>query len=173
MPNIISSLLRIVVPLQYMKNSSAQIQIHGQQMLQTQSLSPLQVLIARLLQLTTVEMEERVRGEVIDNPALETGSDTGEELIMGDYRSEDDIPDYKLNGLPQSAEQQAYAYASTTSFYDFLLDQLHEQPLSEEQMAIGEYLIGSLDEDGLLHKPLLTIADELLYTTASMWRSTP
>ena len=161
-----------------MKNSSAQIQIHGQQMLQTQSLSPLQVLIARLLQLTTVEMEERVRGEVIDNPALETGSDTegtdmatdyddegghetGEELIIGDYRSEDDIPDYKLNGLPQSAEQQAYAYASTTSFYDFLLDQLHEQPLSEEQMAIGEYLIGSLDEDGLLHKPLLTIADEL------------
>ena len=161
-----------------MKNSSAQIQIHGQQMLQTQSLSPLQVLIARLLQLTTVEMEERVRGEVIDNPALETGSDvegsdlsanyddeggheTGEELIMGDYRTEDDIPDYKLNGLPQSAEQQAYSYASTTSFYDFLLDQLREQPLSEEQMAIGEYLIGSLDEDGLLHKPLLTVADEL------------
>ena len=160
-----------------MKNSSAQIQIHGQQMLQTQSLSPLQVLIARLLQLTTVEMEERVRGEVIDNPALETGSDiegsdlsadydeggheTGEELIMGDYRTEDDIPDYKLNGLPQSAEQQAYSYASTTSFYDYLLDQLHEQPLSEEQMAIGEYLIGSLDEDGLLHKSLITIADEL------------
>lgn len=178
MPNIISSLLRIVVPLQYMKNSAAQIQIHGQQMLQTQSLSPLQVLIARLLQLTTVEMEERVRGEVIDNPALETGSDTegtdmgadyddegghetGEELIMGDYCSEDDIPDYKLNGLPQSAEQQAYAYASTTSFYDYLLEQLHEQPLSDEQVEIGEYLIGSLDEDGLLHKPLLTVADEL------------
>lgn len=161
-----------------MKNSSAQIQIHGQQMLQTQSLSPLQVLIARLLQLTTVEMEERVRGEVIDNPALETGSDTegaelaadyddegghetGEELIMGDYRSEDDIPDYKLNGLPQSAEQQAYAYASTTSFYDYLMNQLHEQPLSDEQMEIGEYLIGSLDEDGLLHKSLVSVADEL------------
>ena len=160
-----------------MKNHSVQIQTQGQQMLQTQSLSPLQVLIARLLQLTTIEMEERVRGEVIDNPALETGSETdptelpeyddegghetGEELIMGDYRTEDDIPDYKLNGLPQSSEQQAYAYASTTSFYDYLLDQLHEQPLTEEQMAIGEYLIGSLDEDGLLHKPLSTVADEL------------
>ena len=54
-----------------MENKSAQIQIQGQQMLQTQGLSPLQVLVARLLQLTTVEMEERVRGEVIDNPALE------------------------------------------------------------------------------------------------------
>lgn len=147
----------------------------GQQMLQMQSLSPLQVLVARLLQLTTIEMEERVRGEVIDNPALESapqeeepdnyeeesGNETGEELIMGDYSSEDDIPDYKLNGLPQSAEQQAFSYASVKSFYDYLLEQLHEQPLNEEQTTIGEYLIGSLDEDGLLHKSLITLADEL------------
>lgn len=144
-------------------------------MLQTQSLSPLQILIARLLQLTTVEMEERVRGEVIDNPALESapqdeenvdyneesGHETNEDLIKGDYSSEDDIPDYKLNGLPQSAEQQAFSYASTQSFYDYLLEQLHEQPLTEEQTTIGEYLIGSLDEDGLLHKSLISIADEL------------
>ena len=54
-----------------MKGKATQIQIQGQQMLQTQGLSPLQVLMARLLGLTTVEMEERVRGEVIDNPALE------------------------------------------------------------------------------------------------------
>lgn len=158
-----------------MKGKSTQIQIQGQQMLQTQSLSPLQILIARLLQLTTVEMEERVRGEVIDNPALESapqdeenvgyneesGHETNEDLIKGDYSSEDDIPDYKLNGLPQSAEQQAFSYASTQSFYDYLLEQLHEQPLTEEQTTIGEYLIGSLDEDGLLHKSLISIADEL------------
>ena len=54
-----------------MKGNAAQIQTHSQQMLQTQALSPLQVLIARLLQLTTVEMEERVRGEIIENPALD------------------------------------------------------------------------------------------------------
>lgn len=160
-----------------MENKSVQIQIQGQQMLQTQGLSPLQVLVARLLQLTTVEMEERVRGEVIDNPALERapdvepidtvpdydegGQESGEELIAGDYSSEDDIPDYKLNGLAQSAEQQAFSYASVQSFYDYLMEQLREQPLSEEQTIIGEYLIGSLDEDGLLHKPLTTVADEL------------
>lgn len=160
-----------------MTGKSAQIQIQGQQMLQTQGLSPLQVLIARLLQLTTIEMEERVRGEVIDNPALEAGADSdvgvgdvaydeggresSEELIAGDYSSEDDIPDYKLNGLPQSVEQQAIAYADSQSFYDYLMAQLHEQPLSDEHMLIGEYLIGSLDEDGLLHKSLLTLCDEL------------
>ena len=54
-----------------MKGGNVQIQTQGQQMLQTQGLSPLQVMIARLLSLTTIEMEERVRGEVIDNPALE------------------------------------------------------------------------------------------------------
>lgn len=146
-------------------------------MLQTQGLSPLQVMIARLLQLTTVEMEERVRSEVIDNPALdaateaepleeensydEGGRETDEELILGDYSSEDDIPDYKLNGLPQSVEQQTISYASVQSFYDYLLSQLHEQPLTEEQTVIGEYIIGSLDEDGLLRKSSATISDEL------------
>lgn len=160
-----------------MKSKSSQIQIQGQQMLQTQTLSPLQVLVARLLQLTTVEMEERVRSEVIDNPALDSspqdetpnqendfdegGHESSEELIMGDYSNEDDIPDYKLNGIPQSTEQQAFSYASSQSFYDYLLSQLHEQPLTEEQTAIGEYIIGSIEEDGLLHKPLMTISDEL------------
>lgn len=147
-------------------------------MLQTQSLSPLQVMIARLLSLTTVEIEERVRGEVIDNPALEVAShdevadmtgdssddtynETSETLIAGDYSSEDDIPDYKLNAQHQTPEQQVFQYADTLSFYDYLIGQLHEQTLTEEQTTIGEYLIGSLDEDGLLHKSLLTIADEL------------
>lgn len=159
-----------------MKGSTAQIQIQGQQQTQIQRLSPLQILTARLLSLTTIEMEERVRGEVIDNPALETSTpdeitdsmdnednytDSNEDIIAGDYRNEDDIPDYKLNPLPQSPEQQAFQYADTQSFYDYLLEQLHEQSLTEEQTTIGEYLIGSLDEDGLLHKSLLTIADEL------------
>ena len=161
-----------------MKGSTAQIQIQGQHMQQLQGLSPLQVLTARLLSLTTIEMEERVRGEVIDNPALEASAhdevadisnednneeynDTSEALIAGDYQSEDDIPDYRLNGLPQTPEQQAFQYADTLSFYDYLLGQLHEQVLTEDQVTIGEYLIGSLDEDGLLHKSILTIADEL------------
>ena len=172
-----SSLVVAVLNIK-MRASSVQIQTQGQQMLQTQGLSPLQVLTARLLSLTTIEMEERVKGEVIDNPALdafthdevddtadenhdEEYTDTSETLITGDYSNEDDIPDYKLNGLPQTPEQQVFQYADTLSFYDFLLGQLHEQPLTEDQTAIGEYLIGSLEEDGLLHKSLLNIADEL------------
>ena len=161
-----------------MKGTATQIYTQEQLMLQKQKLTPLQVLTTRLLSLTTIEMEERVRGEVIDNPALETSmqddpadpmeengedsyTDTNEDLIAGDYRTEDDIPDYNLRTQPQSPEQQAFQYADTMSFYDYLLGQLHELSLTEEQETIGEYLIGSFDEDGLLHKSLLTIADEL------------
>ena len=77
-----------------MKGKNIQIQTQGQQMLQTQSLSPLQVLVARLLGLTTIEMEERVRGEVIDNPALEASSrDESTEMggeEEGDYSGTDE-----------------------------------------------------------------------------------
>lgn len=166
-----------------MKGRNVQIQTQGQQMQQIQGLSPLQVMVARLLGLTTIEMEDRVRGEVIDNPALEASAreelpevdddnndgdnsndaytETGESLIAGDYGSEDDIPDYKLNDLPQRPEQQVFQYADITSSHDLLLGQLREQTLTEEQTIIGEYLIGSLEEDGLLHKSTQTIADEL------------
>ena len=81
-----------------------------------QTLSPYQVLVVKLLELPTMEMEERVRAEILDNPALEEGKDpsaqdaaddfepdynggesyTNEDITLGDYRTEDDIPDYKL-----------------------------------------------------------------------------
>ena len=48
---------------------STQTQIQEQTLSQT--LSPQQLLAVQLLELTTVEMEERVKGEVMDNPALE------------------------------------------------------------------------------------------------------
>ena len=85
-----------------------------QQKLQ-QKLSPQQIQVIRLLELTAIELEERIKQELIDNPALDEGreehenSDTddfgneetdshesAEEISMGDYLTEDDIPDYKL-----------------------------------------------------------------------------
>ena len=95
-----------------MSQGSHQIQTQAQQMLQT--LSPYQVLVVKLLELPTMEMEERVRAEILDNPALEEGKDpiaqdaaddfepdynggesyTNEDITLGDYRTEDDIPDH-------------------------------------------------------------------------------
>ena len=94
-----------------------------------QTLSPQQVLAVKLLELPTVELEERVRAELLDNPALEEGASpaekdaadeefaaggqddegadmTAEDMELGDYRTEDDIPDYKLRE-PKSPAAQA------------------------------------------------------------------
>ena len=88
-----------------------------QQKLQ-QKLSPQQIQLIRLLELTEIEFEERVQQELVDNPALEEGreeipdsinefdanadedgnpGESAEELTLGDYRNEEDIPDYRLD----------------------------------------------------------------------------
>ena len=148
-------------------------QIQQQQQTQIQSLSPQQLLAVQLLEMTTVEIEERVRGEVMDNPALDAvepddaAPGPGEDVDVtetypadgeDDYSGNDDIP-VASGGYAPAMES---AYGDVVSFGDTLIEQLGALSLSPDEMAIGEYLIGTLDEDGLLRKPLSEIEDELL-----------
>ena len=152
-----------------------------QQMLQT--LSPYQVLMVKLLELPTVELEERIRAEVLDNPALEEGREPSlhddaedfdsafsggnvsdnEDFSLGDYRTEDDIPDYKLQEHNRSRGEtmEEIPFSDSVSFYEQLLDQLRMLHLAEDEEVMAEYLIGSLDDDGLLRKGMMTLVDEL------------
>ena len=153
------------------RNSFSQTQVQGQ--VQTQSLSPQQVLFARLLELTTVEVEDRVRGELMDNPALEAvepeyvtdapyEDNENSASSIEDYRSDDDVPPYNGWDYHDGGSAADIPVSDAQSFGETLLEQLGELSLSPQQRAIGEYLIGSLDDDGLLRKPLSEIADELL-----------
>lgn len=177
-----------------MAQSSRQIQTQAQQ--QVQTLSPQQILAVKLLELPTVELEERIHAELLDNPALEEGkeisgteddfdedyntkdedgspnTDMGEDISLGDYRTEDDIPDYKLQENNRSKDDKAedIPFSDMVSFYETLKEQLDMQHLTPEEKQLGEYLIGSLDDDGLLRKSTDTLADELaiyqgVYTT--------
>ncbi|WP_333616824.1 RNA polymerase factor sigma-54, partial [Bacteroides pyogenes] len=126
----------------------------------------------------------RVRAELLENPALEEGkddtvtdeyTDTAEAEAgldddgntdydsLSDYLTEDDIPDYKLQENNRSKGEQAeeIPFSDTTSFYETLKEQLSERNLTEQQRELAEYLIGSLDDDGLLRKSLDSISDEL------------
>lgn len=165
-----------------MAQGSRQIQTQAQQQIQT--LSPQQVLLVKLLELPAVELEDRVRAELLENPALEEGKeepaaddysataetdtladdagDTGYDSL-GDYLTEDDIPDYKLQENNRSKDERAeeIPFSDTTSFYETLKEQLGERNLDSRQRELAEYLIGSLDDDGLLRKPLGSISDEL------------
>lgn len=82
---------------------------------------------------------------------------------LSDYLTEDDIPDYKLQENNRSKGEQAeeIPFSDATSFYEILREQLGERDLTEHQRELAEYLIGSLDDDGLLRKSLESIGDEL------------
>ena len=173
-----------------MTQGSNQIQSQVQQQIQT--LSPQQILVVKLLELPTVELEQRIRAEVLDNPALEEGKEhtdsndddpdyemdndaysaTTEDLSLGDYRTEDDIPDYKLNENNYSKKEtpEEIPFSDAISFYEILKEQLSMQDFKPEEKEIAEYIIGSLDDDGLLRKDTITLVDELaiyngIYTT--------
>ena len=176
-----------------MAQNSRQVQTQAQQ--QVQTLSPQQILVVKLLELPTIELEERIHAELLDNPALEEGKEpsdepdvdaeayntnedgepdttSAEELSLGDYLTEDDIPDYKLQENNRSREEtpEEIPFSDNVSFYETLKEQLDMQELTSEEKQLGEYLIGSLDDDGLLRKGLDAIADELaiyqgIYTT--------
>ena len=74
---------------------------------------------------------------------------------------DDEMPDTFSNENYQNADYEEIVYGDTTSFYDKLKEQVGEVELSPEQEEVMNYLIGSLDDDGLLRKDLDTISDEL------------
>ena len=166
-----------------MTSKSNSNQHQEQEQLQMQSLSPQQIMVIKLLELPVVEFEERVKGEILDNPALDEGkesqentdaSDTyetdnedrynQEDLSLGDYLSEDDIPDYKLQEYNRfwGNAPEDIPFSDSVSFYEILKEQLDMQHLTEEEEEMANYLIGSLDDDGLLRKEWETLIDELM-----------
>ena len=140
-----------------------------QQKLQ-QKLSPQQIQLIRLLELPAIELEERIKHELEENPALEEGreiqddfeksddtdfSDEGSvsesetDLALGDYLSEEDIPDYKLQEIRGKAEQKEdIPFSVSQSLNEFLLQQIGLRELPETEMKIAEYIIGNIDDDG-------------------------
>ncbi|MDO4949338.1 MAG: RNA polymerase factor sigma-54 [Bacteroidales bacterium] len=82
---------------------------------------------------------------------------------LADYRTEDDIPDYKLRDVsftPASTNGEI-PIPDTLSFFDILKEQVGTQAFSPREVEIAEYVIGSLDHDGLLRKPVEALATEL------------
>ena len=155
-----------------MAQTSRQVQTQAQQ--QVQTLSPQQIQVVRLLELPAVELEDRVRAELLENPALEEGKeeisaddyadtpDADKESpedggdtdydSLSDYLTEDDIPDYKLQENNRSRDDRAeeIPFSDATSFYETLKELVGEQDLSANHRELAVYLIVSLDDVGLL-----------------------
>ena len=164
-------------------------QTERQELKQKQRLSSQQMLQVKLIGMSMAELEEKIKTELYDNPALETaapleegeGVDVGADSFGGDdeerTEQEERVDDFEkaleeigideeMSGAPQSTRNvdEDYVepvYGNIVSFYDSLKEQMSEENLSEQQQYALEYLIGSLDNNGYLRKNLDDISDEL------------
>ncbi len=154
-----------------------------QQLKQQQRLSPQQIQTIRMLELPALEIEERIKSELDENPALEEGKespdeqeldetsdstpedlDENEDLSIGDYISEDDIPAYKLAEMSNREERKDHVlFNNSQSIADYLSQQLQLNELSDKQKKTGEYIIGNIDDDGYLRRSLTAIADDIAF----------
>lgn len=75
-------------------------------------------------------------------------------------RDDDELPVYH-GGSAVAEDREEMVYGQTTSFYDQLKEQMVLLDMTDRQRGIMEYMIGSLDDDGLLRKRLDAISDEL------------
>ena len=154
----------------------------------SQKLSPQQIQLMKLIQLPTQAFEQRLKQELEENPALESGKEETdtlddmyeetydesedhenidtEEINIDDYLSDDEIPDYRTQANNYSAddEDKRVPYAAGTSFTQYLLNQLNTVYLDDEEWAIAEFLVGSVDESGYIRRPLTDIMDDLAFT---------
>lgn len=154
-----------------------------------QRLSPQQIQLMKLLQVPTANLDERIKEEIEENPALEL--DSGDEkdndhtdefadlndyendeteneydsIDVSDYLQDDDIADYKTREERHGEDNEGHEVPVRTesSLYDLLISQLGLLNLDEEKLKIANQIIGSIDEDGYLRRETNAIVDDLAF----------
>ena len=137
-----------------------------------QTLSPQQIQMIKLLELPTVQLEQRIKQEIEDNIVLEEEErnpeeeDQPQQISVEEYLREDDTPSYKsrINNYSKDDKQRPVYLTEGRSFREYLVEQLGYRSLSERDMRLAVYLIGSIDEDGYLRRDLDSIADDIAFT---------
>ena len=154
----------------------------------SQKLSPQQIQLMKLIQLPTQAFEQRIKQELEENPALESGKEksddfedtfdnssddyndndsiNAEDINVDEYLSDDEVPDYRMqaNNYSVDDEEKSIPYASGTSFTQHLINQLNTFRLDDEEQQIAEFLVGSVDESGYIRRSLTDIMDDLAFT---------
>ena len=148
----------------------------------SQKLSPQQIQLMKMIQLSTLELEQKIEAEIGENPALENGkeqleTDTTEiyneerekietdEIDIDQYLSDDEIPNYKLYTNNYSNDENVSSPVSDgTSFHQYLSQQIGNLILSDFEMQIAEFIIGSIDESGYLRRNNEELIDDLAFT---------
>ena len=148
-----------------------------------QRLSPQQIQLMKLLQVPTMELDQRIKQEIEENPALEEGIEFEEEEYEAqeeDYNEDENViefdlseymddesPDYKtqVNNYSKDDEERGIPLSGEQSFQDKLLEQLHLLDLDNTQFSIADVIIGNLDESGYLSRTIYALVDDLAFAS--------
>jgi RNA polymerase sigma-54 factor len=148
-----------------------------------QRLSPQQIQLMKLLQVPTLELDQRIKQEIEENPALEEGAEESDDFDQdddyeGDDENEfddgfdiseyfdDDTPDYKtqVNNSSKDDEERSVPLSVEASFQEKLTEQLQLLDLDDTQFLIADTIIGNLDESGYLNREIEAIVDDLAFS---------
>lgn len=137
-----------------------------------QKLSPLQIQTIKLLELPTLELEQRIKKELEENPVLDEVNDkdeaeeaTGGNVSLSEYNSDDQIPSYRLysNNQGKDLKPQYNIFSVKESFNQSLVSQLGYSQLDTRSKLIANFIIGSLDDDGYLRRDLEALSDDIVF----------
>ena len=149
-----------------------------------QKLSPQQIKLMKLIQLPTIELEQKVKDELEENPAIEVvtdrssdisdvegydlggqGSDS-QDINVDEYLSDDEIPRYRTvaNNTSPDQEEKSVPIAMGVSMLETLERQLSLRDLDSRHYKIGLFLIGCLNDDGYIRRDFSAIVDDLAFS---------
>lgn len=142
-----------------------------QLLLQQQKLSPQQIQMIKLLELPAVLLEQRIKQEIEQNIVLEEDHSEQEgeepkEISMDEYLKEDDTPSYKfrLNHYSKDERPRNFQISGGRSLQESLVEQLGFKNLSEREMKLSVFIVGSIDTDGYLRRDLQSVSDDIAFT---------
>lgn len=150
-------------------------------------LTPQQIQMIKLLELPIMELEQRIKKEMDENPALEEKEDLDDDISFEednndnqddmaqnnedefsyeDYISDDDeIPVYKLqiNNHSKDEDYKEIPYSDSRTFQESLKEQLYLKNINEKEKTIVQFLIGNIDEDGYIRRSSELITNDMAF----------
>lgn len=150
-----------------------------------QRLSPQQIQLMKLLQVPTMELDQRIKQEIEENPALEEGAEVEEDEFgeddfddaEGNEEEDFDISDYldddadyktQVSNKGRDDDDKVIPLSGEQTFQERLTEQLHLLALDDHQFNIAVTIIGNLDESGYLKRELEAIVDDLAFSANVM-----
>lgn len=125
----------------------------------------------KLLELPAAMLEQRIKQEIEENIVLEEEqpaeeSEQPQQISMDEYLREDDTPSYKsrINNFSKDDRPRNIQISGGRSFQESLVEQLGFRNLTEREMQLATFIVGSIDNDGYLRRDLESISDDIAFS---------